>query len=87
MINDLLYGCLGTIGYAMYVEFHPKIGNIWIRMDSDGNKSISIQSLLNLMKKSSIDPVFWKSENLDMNYAVFVGSTWTILKTFNYFIA
>ena len=40
-----LFGNLtGTIIFALYVEFSNKIGNIWLRTDINGFKSLNLSS-------------------------------------------
>ena len=79
-MEDLGYICCGTVGYALYVQFSPRMGNVWYRIDSTGEKSLNISSLINIMKETSINKEFWKFKNLDINYPFFTVSCWGLLK-------
>lgn len=80
MIEDLIFLSTGTIVYGCYVQFGEKMGNVWLRPDSNGNTAFVPSSLFNLMKQSISNKFFWKKENLDINYGFVVGSVWSICK-------
>ena len=84
--EDIGFIFLGTIGYALYVQFSPKIGNIWYRLDSTGNKSFQFNSLSNLMIQTSTNSIYWKLNNLDINYIFVTYIFWASLKTIWNFI-
>ena len=56
---------LSTIAFAMYIQFHPKMGNIWIR-----NGEFQPRQLLHFMTDPFSDTVLWKPEFLDLNWPV-----------------
>ena len=64
---------LGTTYYALYVQFHPKIGNVWIRMDSNKVKRFQLKGLLDLMKEPFKNTKFWQPENWDLNWVITTG--------------
>ena len=59
---------ISTVLYALYVQYNPKIGNIWIRKDDEGNEVFVPKNLLKLMGRPLHDVSFWRPENLDMNW-------------------
>jgi hypothetical protein len=58
---------LGTTVYALYLQFNPKIGNIWIRKDHENNNVLALNNLYNMMVIPFTNIYFWKPENLDLN--------------------
>lgn len=68
-----LGSCLGLVSYSFYVQFSPKIGNIWYRKDSTGNKVFVFRNLKNMMEEPLKSVTFWKRENLDLNVFTWVG--------------
>jgi hypothetical protein len=74
---------IGSIMYAGYVQFNPKIGNIWIRPDSNGIKIFTPNNLVNLMYEPAKNEFFWKRENLDLNVLFWYGCTYGILSMCN----
>ena len=65
---------IGTILFALYVQFSKKIGNIWIRTNNEGKRTLHITSLLNFMISPFKMPVLWKPKYWDIN--------WPIISTF-----
>jgi len=66
--------CLGIVGYSLYVQFSPQIGNIWYRYDSSGEKIFVFSNLKNLMCEPLKNGTFWRKENLDLNVFTWVGA-------------
>jgi len=58
--------------FAIYVEISPTMGNIWYRTNSDGNKSFSIQGLINLMWYSMISTDMWRIEMWPINVIIWL---------------
>lgn len=79
-MEDFCYITTGSIAYALYVQFNPKIGNIWIRRDSSGNRSINLYSLYNLMQECTRNKEMWKYKNLDINYLAFTLTYYSFMK-------
>ena len=78
---------LGTTYYALYVQFHPKIGNVWIRMDSNKVKRLQLQGLFDLMKEPFKNSFYWKPENWDLNWVVTTGGfivAYNLVKELNF---
>lgn len=86
-MEDISFLCCGSIGYALYVQYHPKIGNVWIRPDSEGNKVYTFSSLYNLIKEPLRSTTLWYPKNLDMNYYVFTSTVWGCLKGVSFLIS
>ena len=56
----LAVGGISTALYALYVQYNPKIGNIWIRKDDEGNEVFVPKNLLKLMGRPLHDTDFWR---------------------------
>jgi hypothetical protein len=61
---------LGTIGYAFYVQFSPKIGGIWLRPDEFGNTVFTPMNLIRQMFYPFCSLQMWKLELLDLNWPI-----------------
>lgn len=79
-MEDLLYITSSSLAYALYVQFNPKIGNIWIRRDSTGKRSLNLYSLYNLMGECTRNKEMWRYKNLDINYLAFTMTCYSIMK-------
>jgi hypothetical protein len=66
----IIWFFLNFILYALYIQFSPGMGNIWWRIDQDGNYKFRPQNLLNMIY-SSFTPIFWNPELLDLNFIYF----------------
>ena len=71
-MDTLLVSSAGFLSFASYIQFHPKIGNIWIRPDSTGTKALNLEGLIPMIKAPLLYNHFWKMENLDINWLVYV---------------
>ena len=60
--------------FALYVQFSPKMGNIWIRKDDEGKDVFCPKNLLNLMVEPFFNKQFWNVKNLDMNWLFLTAS-------------
>ena len=80
MYEDILFLGTGSFIYTMYVQYGDKMGNVWLRPDSNGNMAFVPSSLFNLMKESTTNKFFFFFFNLDINYGYVVGSVWSICK-------
>ena len=69
-----LGSCLGILGYSLYVQFSPNIGNIWYRYDSSGSKVFVFKNLTNMMAEPLKNGTFWRKEKLDLNVFTWVGA-------------
>jgi hypothetical protein len=65
---------VSTALFALYVQFSPKMGNIWIRKDDEGNDVFCPKNLLNLMVEPFFNKQFWNVKNLDMNWLFLTAS-------------
>jgi len=61
--------------FALYVQFSPKMGNIWIRKDDEGNNVFAPKNLLNLIVEPFFNKNFWHPRNLDMNWLFITASS------------
>jgi hypothetical protein len=63
---------IGTLVFALYVEFSSGMGNILIRPNDLGDNVFSLGGFINLMKEPLKNTAMWRPENLDINY-IFVS--------------
>ena len=62
---------LSTIVYIIYIEISPGLGNIWLRPNSHGNRTINFESLFNMMLVHPFTSTdFWKWNFIDLNWPV-----------------
>ena len=73
MMDYLLCGATGVTYYACYVQFHPSIGNIWIRNNSENKRTLQMNNLFKLMQEPFYNNTFWEIENWDLNWIVTTG--------------
>lgn len=64
---------LGLILFILYLELSPKLGNIWFRYASTGEREIQPESLLHFLSYPFKNGLFWKPENWDLNFIVMSG--------------
>ena len=72
-MDNLLVSGAGFLTFASYIHFHPKIGNIWIRPDSTGAQALNLEGLIPMLKAPLLFNHFWKPENMDLNWLVYVA--------------
>ena len=66
MIQNIITSfIISFISFGLYVEINPKIGNIWWRINSNGNKEIRINNLFVLHLLTFKTPIF--INNIDKN--------------------
>jgi hypothetical protein len=65
---------VSTVLFALYVQFSPKMGNIWIRKNDEGEDVFVPKNLLNLMVEPFTNKQFWHPRNLDMNWLFLTAS-------------
>jgi len=66
MIQNIISSfIISFISFGLYVEINPKIGNIWWRINSNGNKEIRINNLFVLHLLTFKTPIF--INNIDKN--------------------
>ena len=66
----------GIIGFSIFLLNleSPDLGNILFRIDSSGNKTLSIESVVNIMKAPLIYKQFWFNKNfLNINWIICVS--------------
>ena len=72
IMETVLASTTGLLAFASYVQFHPKIGNVWIRPDHTGKRKIYLEGLLPMLKVPFHYKHFWNPKNLDLNWVAYV---------------
>lgn len=72
MVYTIFVFCLTILLFSIYVEISPSIGNIWYRYDSNNEKRICINGLLNLMMYPFQNIYMWKIELWSINIIVWL---------------
>ena len=67
------------LAFMIYLEASPKIGHIWIRPNSFGTMSLSLNSLWNLIYYACTHWSFWNPMNWDLNYFIWLLCFYVIL--------
>jgi len=60
-----------TIIFGIYVEVNPKLGNIWYRIDMNGEKQIYIINLFRLMFAPLYYMFYWYIYMWDINFFIY----------------
>lgn len=69
-MDYLLASTSGLLSFIGYLEINPKIRNVWIRVNSEGNKVFYIYGIISMLKLPFNDKTYWKPENFDLNWIV-----------------
>ena len=64
---------LGTLVYALHVQFNPKMGNVWLRRDDNNVVRFRPKNLLDMMCAPFYKDYFWGASMLDLNYVVYAA--------------
>lgn len=64
---------IGTIVYAIYIQFSPKLGNMWLRRDHENKIRFRPGNLFHMMIYPFKSIHFWRPSNLDLNYVLYAG--------------
>ena len=75
LIKAFIYA---TIIFAIYVEVNPKLGNIWYRIDMNGDKQIYIINLFRLMFAPIYYIFYWYIYILDINFFIYSKFSYSI---------
>ena len=70
---------LSLIIFLFYLEFSPKLGNIWYRIDSTGKRRIMIKGAINVILYPFKNYTLWYPKNWDLNYFIYLYFTYLIL--------
>ena len=62
---------VSTTLFALYVQYNPKMGNIWIRKNDEGEELFVPRNFLNLIVEPFKNISFWHPGSWDINW-VFV---------------
>lgn len=76
---------IGTIVYALYVQFSPGMGNIWIRRGVDNKYVFAPNNLLNLIIEPFFNKDMWQLSTMDLNYFAYVAIGGIIGIVYHYF--
>lgn len=85
-IVDLTF-CIGipTILFALYVQFSPNSGNIWIRPNDKGEQIYVPYNLFRLIFYPFKEKSFWHPQMWDFNYFIYIiwfSGVWFAIKFF-----
>jgi hypothetical protein len=80
LYNLLLASIISTIIFALYVELNPRMTNIWYRLNSEGNKTIQLKNLFELMMGPFKYDFYWYPQYFDINYFIYLISVFIILE-------
>jgi len=75
----MIHGLISTTLYALWLEYHPKMGNVIFRKDSTGTKRFMYKSLIQFIKLSFSQLYMW-THLIDLNYIVFVSGYYLVTK-------
>ena len=70
---------LVTLFFALYVQFHPSMGGIWLRPDMKNNLKFVPSNLFNLMISPLKNGFFWNYNLLIINYIFLLLSSFFVL--------
>tara|TARA_B100001093_G_scaffold342344_1_gene327162 strand:+ start:169 stop:486 length:318 start_codon:yes stop_codon:yes gene_type:complete len=71
-IKNILFAIpLYSIWFLSYLELSPKLGNIWYRIASDGEKHINLGGLREFIYKPFKNSFFWWPRFWDIN--IYIG--------------
>ena len=68
------------MGFMVYIELSPNMGNVWYRYNSDNKKYVSLSSLVNILAYPLYNINMWYPSSWDINYYIW------LLITYNLFI-
>lgn len=54
--------------FALYLQYSPSIGNIWIRPNHSGENVFCPRSLIDVILVTFHDSNFWRIDMLDLNF-------------------
>jgi hypothetical protein len=64
---------LGTLAWLAYLEVSPRLGNIWLRQDAEGNRQFSPGGLKALLVAPWYTKELWSPSFWDVNPWVLMG--------------
>jgi hypothetical protein len=62
---------ISTIIFGIYVEINPQLGNIWYRIDMNGEKQIYIINLFRFMFAPLYYMFYWYIYMWDINFFIY----------------
>ena len=76
-LHIILSFIIAFIIFGIYAETSPELGNIWYRIDMDGNKQIYIINLFRFMFAPLYYIFYWDIMMWDINFFIY----WLIIYT------
>jgi hypothetical protein len=74
-MNDLAVKIIvGLLIFALYLELSPGLGNIWYRINSNGDRQLVWKNLLIFTINPFWKPTLWCWQLLDINSIIFVSA-------------
>lgn len=68
----VLGSTMGFSWFMLYLEWSPKLGNVWIRCNDLNELVFAPQSLMSLIKAPLQNSYFWHAKNFDINAYVWI---------------
>ena len=84
--NFFICSTVSLFLWALYLQFSPKIGNIWIRDDSEGNRIFVPVNILNMIYHSISRITFWYPSNWDLNVFIWIFSGNGLFFLYKYYV-
>ena len=66
--------------WLLYLQFDPKIGNVWLRPSDNNQMTFCYKSIINLLKYPFQNLNLWKVYNWDLNYYIICIFTFLFFK-------
>lgn len=84
--NFLIGSGISILLWILYLQFSPKIGNIWIRDNSRGERTFVPYNILNMVFYTVNNIDFWYPWNWDMNPFIWILIGNSIVFLYKYYI-
>ena len=77
-MEEIGVGILSFVIYALYVQYSPNMGNVWIRKDDKGNQVFVPRNLFNLMVHPLTNTSLWNHNTWSINWVFFICLSFSI---------
>lgn len=74
---------ISFILWLLYLQFDPKIGNVWLRPEHNNKLTFCFKSIINILKYPFQNIDLWKINNWDLNYYIIFILTFLFFKFLN----
>jgi hypothetical protein len=81
--NLLIASIISIIIFAIYVELSPKMTNIWYRINANGDKTIQIKNLFELMMGPLKYDFYWYPQYYDINFFIYLITIFIMLELYS----